>query len=364
MENRIFKPMLNWAIKTIYSDLSCDVWKSCLNLSDGIIVDPREKQHSCLLEFRHGDNRSIDISFRLLSSLATVSDASIPNWWHNYLSRCDKLDANSINKHDLFLGEINEDVYSKKYDPMLPYCLPDCHFLEFDTFREGSRLAGIFQRVHLLEKECDPSCILMILERALEFSGSCFRYIPGDQILKDLCSAFGLPAWIGYMHGRNKMIKLVFQVSEKRDCDFEQALRWFSPGFGHQFRQAIAGMNKHENASFRICLDLMLNEYIANPRFCVEVFPDSGVQEARTLTLAKQLQITQHFPKSALEDIENVHHKLPCGKTRAWGNQALEGCSNKSIKSIAAVLSHYKICYEIVGEPLLKTYVSLVAEID
>ena len=100
------------------------------------------------------------------------------------------------------------------------------------------------------------------------------------------------------------------------------------------------------------------------PRFCVEVFPDSGVQEARTLTLAKQLQITQHFPKSALEDIENVHHKLPYGKTRAWGNQALEGCSNKSIKSIAAVLSHYKICYEIVGEPLLKTYVSLVAEID
>ena len=109
----------------------------------------------------------------------------------------------------------------------------------------------------------------------------------------------------------------VFDSSKKRECDFEQALRWFSPGFGHQFRQAIAGMNKHENASFRICLDLLLNEYIANPRFCVEVFPDSGVQEARTLTLAKQLQITQHFPKSALEDIENVHHKLPCGKTRA-----------------------------------------------
>ena len=149
MENRIFKPMLNWAIQTVYSDLKCDIWKPCLNLSDGIIVDPREKHHNCLLEFHHGDNLSIDISFLLLSSFATISEASIPNWWHNYLSRCDNLDANSINKNDLFLGGLNENVYRKKHDPMLPYCLPDYHFFEFDNFREGSKLAGIFQRIHL-----------------------------------------------------------------------------------------------------------------------------------------------------------------------------------------------------------------------
>ena len=49
---------------------------------------------------------------------------------------------------------------------------------------------------------------------------------------------------------------------------------------------------------------------------------NSVIGAANTLSrVSKQFQSTQHFPESALDEIESVHHKLPCGETSIWGNQ-------------------------------------------
>ena len=362
MDNTIYSSMLTWIFQEVYADLDYGAWKSCLDLSSGISVDPSEKSHSCLLEFHHIDNLSIDVSFCLSSSFAMTSKVLTPHWWQTYLSRCDKLHTRRANKSNFFFGEFNADIYRKKYDPMLPYCLPDCHFFEFDKIGNGMKLAGIFQRVDLIDREYESSCILGLLERASEFAGSALRHLPLDQILQDLCAVFGLPLWLGLMCGRNRAIKLVFHSLDQCENNFELALRWFSSEFGHQFRQIIAILKRFEAAKYRICLDLSLSEYIDSPRFCIEIVPYSVVQEARTLALLRQLQEALGLPVLVIKNIEKVHQQLPRGIRRIPGSRAFVGCENESILCIASNLSHYKICFTPFAQPVVKTYVNLFAE--
>ena len=43
------------------------------------------------------------------------------------------------------------DKYTNRYDDLLPYCLPDCHFLEFDLHSNSVELGGVFQRIDQLD---------------------------------------------------------------------------------------------------------------------------------------------------------------------------------------------------------------------
>ncbi len=361
MDKSVFKSMINWVFNTVYNDVIEDTWKPCLDLSSGVSVDPCEKSQLCGLEFHHGEKFRIDIQFLLSSTFSQVSKEILPHWWKAYLSRCDQLKPQLTNKVDFFFQQSNVDFYQKRYDPMLPYCLPDCHVYEFDKLGDSMKLAGIFQKVHILNKEYNSSSILGLIERASEFTRSPYRHLPLDPILQDLCSVFGLPVWIGLMCGRNEMIKLVFDSLDKYDNNLELALRWFSYEFGHRLRETCDILNNLKDARYRICLDLNLTEYIDSPRCCIEVMPLNNTQEARRWSLLGDLQRAFRLPEHTVESIESIHQNLPYGERRIAGTKSFLECESESIRCFAANLNHYKICLIPGAKSLVKSYVGVGA---
>ena len=356
-------------MKELYPDFPAKVNQFCESLSSKIFPDEKIHRYNCMLEFHHLQPR-IDLSYYVMSDTTSLSSIEMPSWWPAYLEKCDQI------SRDTFVGSYDSskikkiDKYAHRYDDSLPYCLPDCHFLEFDLLDNAVQLGGIFQRIEQLDDniQLDVSYLFQILDRLPGFTRACFRNESVDKVLTQLTMIFGLPVLLGLMVGRGELIKLIYNSKdnnawqEKSDYYCNLLLQYFSPEFVEKFRQVVNTFNNISDISYRLCLDLSLIACLDSPRFCVEVFPVSGVKEARTYKLLHRLQEEFKLEQSNINDVMNLHRELPKGKRRIPGGPLVFGCEDERIYSIAATLSHYKLEFPIDSSPKLKTYVNVTSE--
>ena len=362
--------MLKWVMKELYPDLPPQTSDSCESLSSKIFPDEKVHQYNCILEFHHSLLPRVDLSFYIMSTATSLTTIEMPSWWSVYLEQCDHISRASFAAPYDSSKMKKIDKYSKRYDKLLPYCLPDCHFLEFDLHGDTVELAGIFQRVDQLEEniQLDVSCFFDVLERLPGFTKACYRHELVDLVLKQLTLMLGFPALLGLMVGRGELIKLIYNGKnmnawQEKSGDYCQSLlQHFSPHFVDNFRHIVNIFSCMSDVNFRLCLDLSLVECLESPRFCVEVFPVSGVKEARTYELLNLLQDAFKLEQANVHDVMHLHRSLPKGKRRIPGGPVVLGCEDERIYSIAATLSHYKIEFPIGSSPQLKTYVNVVSE--
>ena len=361
--------MLIWALKEIYPGLPRQINESSESLSSKIFPDEKTHRYNLILEFHHLRPR-VDLSFYIMSATASLPSIEMPSWWSDYLEKCDQISTASFaDSYDASKMK-KIDKYMHRYDDSLPYCLPNCHFLEFDLLGDKVELGGIFQRIELLDNDIqlDASCLFQVLDRLPGFTKACFRNELVDEVLTQLTMILGVPSLLGLMVGRGGLIKLIYngkdnnEWQEKSDDYCQTLLQYFSQHFVDNFKQNVNTFSCMSDVSFRLCLDLSLVEYLDSPRFCVEVFPVSGVKEARSYKLLHHLQEAFKLEQSNVSDVMNMHRALPKGKRRIPGGPVIFGCEDERIYSIAATLSHYKIEFPVDSSPKLKTYVNITSE--
>ena len=229
---------------------------------------------------------------------------------------------------------------------------------------------GIFQRIERIggDNKFDDFYFFQILDRLPGSTGSEFRDELVDKHLEQLTKILGLPVQLGLMVGRGELIKLVYKSidttvwQEKSENYCHCLLQYFSQNFVESFRQIINEFNCIPDISFRLCLDLSLVKCLDSPRFCVEIFPASGVKEARSHKLLYLLQDKFKLEQSSVHNAINLHQELPKGYRRIPGGPPIPGCKDERIYSIAATLSHYKIEFPLDSRPKLKTYVNATSE--
>ena len=366
----IFFSMLKWVIQDIYPDLPPQISESCKSLASKIFPDEKVHKYNCMLEFHHSLLSRVDLSFYIMSATTSLTSISMPSWWSDYVEKCDHISRASFSAPYDSSKMKKIDKYSKRYDESLPYCLPDCHFLEFDLNGDTVELGGIFQRVEQLDDniQLDVSCFFEVLDRLPGFTRACSRHELVDLVLKQLTLILGFPVLLGLMVGRGKLIKLIYNGKyitawqEKSDEHCQSLLQYFSPHFVETFRQIVDTFSCMADINFRLCLDLSLVECLDSPRFCVEVFPLSGVKEARTYELLQLLQDEFKLEQTNVQDVMHLHRSLPKGKRRIPGGPVVLGCEDERVYSIAATLSHYKLEFPIGSSPQLKTYVNVMSE--
>ena len=362
--------MIKWAFKEIYADLPRQINDSCEHLSSKIFPDEKIHQYSCILEFHHLLPPRVDLSFHVKSTLSSKSTIELPSWWSAYLEKCDHNSKESFTdacetKH---IKKINK--HADRHHELVPYRLPYDHLLEFDLHGDSVELGGIFQRIERIggDHQLDDFYFFQILDCLPEFTGSEFRNELVDKPLTQLTKVLGLPVQLGLMVGRGELIKLVYKAIDKNAWQEESEnycqhlLHYFSKSFVEKFRQTINTFNGIPDISFRLCLDLGLAECFDSPRFCVEIFPASGVTEARSHKLLDLLQDAFKLKPANVDNVKNLHRELPKGHRRIPGGSPIPGCEDERIYSIAATLSHYKIEFPLGSAPELKTYVNLTSE--
>lgn len=362
--------MIKWATKELYPDLPRRIRDSCESLSSKIFPDEKIYQYNCMLEFHHLLLPRVDLSFYIMSTTTSMTTIELPSWWPAYLEKCDQISRASVSTISDFSNIKKIDKYANRYDESLPYCLPDCHYLEFDLHGDSVELGGVFQIIEELDDniQFDVSCFFQILDHLLCVTKAEFRNELVDKLLAQLTKILGLPCLIGLMVGRGGLIKLIYNVKdnntwqEKSDDYCQSLLQYLSPRFVENFKQTVNTFSSIPDISFRLCLDLSLVECFDSPRFCVEVFPVSRVKEARTYKLLRLLQDAFKLEPSHVRDAMNLHGALPKGKRRLPGGSGVPGCEDERIYSIAATLSHYKIEFPIDSSPELKTYVNVTSE--
>ena len=362
--------MIRWTFAEMYPDLPRKIIDSCENLSSNIFPDENIHKYNCMLEFHHHCRPRVDLSFYILSTTTCLSTIKMPSWWPAYLENCDHIATSSfaatLDSTNMKVG----DKYANRHDKSLPYCLPDCHYLEFDLNEDSVELGGVFQRIEQIDNniQLDVSCLFQILDRLVGFTSAESRNALVDKLLVQLTKILGLPSLLGLMVGRGGLIKLIYNVQvnnswqEKSNEYCQSLLQYFSPNFVEHIKQIVNTFRCIPDISFRLCLDLNLVECLDSPRICVEVFPNSGVKEARTYKLLLFLQDAFKLEQSKVRDAMNLHRALPKGRRRIPCGPVIPGCEDERIYSIAATLSHYKIEFPIGSSPDIKTYVNITSE--
>ena len=367
----IFCSMIKWVFKEIYADLPRQINDSCECLSSKIFPHEKTNQYVCMIEFHHLLPPRVDLSFHVMSTLSSMSTIELPPWWSAHLEKCDHTSRNSFidTCETRNIKKFNKNQAS--HNKTLPYRLPCDHFLEFDLHGDSVELGGIFQRIERLsgDNRLDDFYFFQILDRLPGFTRSEFRNELGNKPLAQLTKILGLPVQLGLMVGRGELIKLVYKAIDKNVWQEESEnycqslLQYFSQSFVENFRQIITAFNCIPDISFRLCLDLALVKCFDSPRFCVEIFPDSGVKETRSHKLLYLLQDTFMLEQANVHHVINLHRELPKGYRRIPGGSPIPGCEDERIYSIAATLSHYKIEFPLDCSPKLKTYVNITSEI-
>ena len=362
--------MIKWVFEEVYPDLPQEMYDSCESLSSKIIPCAKMHQYNCMLEFHHSLQPRVDLSFYIISTTTSITSIELPSWWHAFLDICDHISSTSLSTSSDLSNMKKIDKYTNRYDDSLPYCLPDCHFLEFDLHSNSVELGGVFQRIDQLDDhiQFDVSCFFQILDRIPCVTKAEFRNELAVKLLAQLTEILGLPDLLGLMVGRGGLIKLIYHIRDKnawkvKSDDYCQSLlQYFTPRFVENFKQTVNAFSCIPDISIRLCFDVSLVECFDAPRFCVEVFPVSNVKEARTYNLLRRLQGTFKLEHSHVRDIINLHRALPKGKRRIPCGPVIPGCEDERIYLMAATFSHYKIEFPIGFSPEIKTYVNIVSE--
>ena len=139
--------MIKWTINELYPDLPRRISDSCESLSSKIFPDEKIHQYNCMLEFHHLLLQRVDLSFYIMSTTTSMTTIELPSWWPAYLEICDHVSSASLANTCDFSNMKKIDKYTNRYDESLPYCLPDCHFLEFDLHGDVVELGGVFQLI-------------------------------------------------------------------------------------------------------------------------------------------------------------------------------------------------------------------------
>ncbi len=362
--------MVKWVFKEIYADLPRQIIEPCECLSSKIFPDEKTNKYNCMLEFHHLLPPRVDLSFHIMSTLSSMSAIELPTWWSAYLEKCDHTNRNSFVNSCESRNIIKITEHDDRCHEPLPYRLPYDHFLEFDLQGNSVELGGIFQRIEQIgdDNKFDDFYFFQILDRLPGLTGSEFRDELVDKHLAQLTKILGLPVQLGLMVGRGELIKLVYKSidttvwQEKSENYCQCLLQYFSQNFVENFRQIINEFNCIPDISFRLCLDLDLIKCLDSPRFCVEIFPASGVKEARSHKLLYLLQDKFKLEQSSVHNAINLHQELPKGYRCIPGGHPIPGCKDERIYSISATLSHYKIEFPLDSRPKLKTYVNATSE--
>jgi len=362
--------MIKWVFSEIYTDLPRQITDSCECLSSKVFPNEKTHQYMCMLEFHHLLSPRVDLTFHVMSTLSSMSTIELPPWWSTHLKNCDHTSRILLDNSFEQLNTCKIGKPTDRCSELPPYRLPDDHLLEFDLHFDSVELGGIFQRIERMggDNQLDDFYFFQILDRLPGFTGSEFRNELAEKPLALLTKILGLPAQLGLMVGRGELIKLVYKPidknvwQEKSENYCQSLLQYFSQNFVENFRKTINTFNCIPDISFRLCLDLGIVRCFDSPRFCVEIFPASGVQEARNHKLLYLLEDAFKLEKANVHNAINLHRELPKGHRRIPGGPPIPGCKDERIYSIAANLSHYKIEFPLDHSPKLKTYVNVTSE--
>ena len=362
--------MLKWVFNEIYTDLPRQITNSCECLSSRIFPNEKTHQYMCMLEFHHLLSPRVDLSFHVMSTLSSMSTIELPPWWSAHLENCDHTSRILFNNSCEHLNTSKTSNSTDRCSELPPYRLPDDHLLEFDLHGDSVELGGIFQRIERMGggNQLDDFYFFQILDRFPGLTGSESRNELAEKPLALLTKILGLPAQLGLMVGRGELIKLVYKPIDKNVWQEESEnycqslLQYFSKNFVENFRKTINIFHYIPDISIRLCLDLGIARYFDSPRFCVEIFPASGVQEARNYKLLYLLKDAFKLEQENVHNAINLHRDLPKGHRFIPGGPPIPGCKDERIYSIAANLSHYKIEFPLDSSPKLKTYVNVTSE--
>jgi hypothetical protein len=362
VDHQYYVEAIDWLADHVYANLPKERWKTTKQLSGVAKLKKTEHIYSSLIEFHHNMSRQIDYSFGMRSSAAEFPKHLLPSWWDTYLENCDHLKETPEYNSNGFKEGKNATELIEETDPQKSFVFPDYHFFEFDETDKGIKLSGIFQQVWDVDQEFNAKTLVTALGKLLAIRDRDYTDKKNEVLLRYL-ETFGCPTWLGLMIGRNESIKLIFSKNTQWKDSPETCWKWASNEFKNDVENTCNILNNIDDCIYRLCLDLKLTQADHYPRLCFEIFPEHPVQEAKNWRILTELSKTFSEINPLQNEIKAGHCKLPYGIKRTPFSHLFPKAM-PTFERIGANLSHYKICMSSEQPVMIKSYISLVAEIE
>ena len=363
MGHQYYVEAIDWIADQVYANLPKERWKTSKHLSGVAELKKTERIYSCLIEFHHNDLRQIDYSFGMRSSAAKFPKYLLPSWWDTYLKNCDHLKVTPGYDSNGFKEERNATELIEDTDTQKIFVFPDYHFFEFDETDQGIKLSGIFQQVWDVDKEFNAKMLVTSLGKLLAVRGRDYQDKKTNEVLLRYLKTFGCPTWLGLMIGRKEAIKLIFSKNSQWKDSPDTCWKWVSNEFKKDVENTCNILNNIDACIYRLCLDLNLKQADHYPRLCFEIFPEHPVQEAKNWEILTEISKKFSDINPLQNKIKTVHFNLPYGIKRTPFSHLFPKAM-PIFERIGANLSHYKICMSAEKPVMIKSYISLVAEIE